>query len=379
MNVLGIEYRGTYSVVSLREGVYRPQLIGDGRRTLIPNAVGPGRLWGSEAGIHLNETPAPGPWLADCAAIFWQQLQRRVVRFLGGLQPAEHGCDCVIACAGTAEESSAVALLASAAGLPDATVVTPVQAAIALWLAGQINMSADEYTVAVVAVGDATAEATVFAVRTGLSPTILDAASGGILTGTGAGLWANKLLREVAAHLPDPISEDQGLSLWQAALEFGEGLRRAGATSLIRWSGPLEDRMVSPFRKSGEDLFDWPEMMDLTHWLSPAVQAGTRGLGRDQVDFLLVCGLGANWPLPAKAFLGLPEPIISADPAADIAIGATWWPVLTQESLAIQSSELAPPMRNSDVRFHPRMPLPGGMSDRELARLLADELDERQE
>ncbi len=377
MNVLGIEYRRAYTVVALREGSHPPRLVGDGRRAIIPNASGPGERWGSAAEDHCNDVPAPGPWLGDAAVDYWRGLGARIVRFLGGLQPVDHGYDCVIACSGAEAETRAVGALAQAGGLGAATIITPGQAALARWLAASAPTSTEERTVAVVTIGDATAEAAAFVARTGSRPALVASADGGTLTGVGASVWARRLLNEVAAQLPDPLDESLRLVLGQAALEFAGRLRQAGPTALLRWNGPLEDCLVSPLRLSAEDLFDWPEIAGLAHWLPTAVQEGLRRLGRARADVLVVAGLGAVWPLPATAFLGLPAPAVSADPGFDIALGATSWPRLLHgvTGLTPAPALALPSAFDGPIDLPMTAPaLPGGMSQTELSRLLDDEL-----
>jgi hypothetical protein len=353
MNVVGIEARRTLTVVGLREGVYPPRIVGDGKRAVIPNAVLPGRAWGSDAAAAGATAPvwegdsSSGPWLGLDAADFWTQLYARLVRFLGGLDPSAHGYRAVVAAAGSKGSPAAVAALARTAGFEDVTPISPPCAVLAGWLAARGDEPPGDQVVAVVTIGDTSAEAAAFAVRTGLQPVITAAAEVAALPGVGAAPWTAQVVAEVLGHLSEPAPEGIHLPLWQVALEFGMRLRRAGPRQMVRWFGPLEDRLMSPIRLSAEDFARWPGVSALCEWLPGAVPEATRTLGKSAPDVLLVAGVGAAWPLPARTFSDLPMPTISDDPAIDVALGATWWPRVAQ-------GQAAPTPMTARARIAPR-------------------------
>lgn len=378
MNVLGIESRHSYSVLALREGSHRPRLVGDGRRTVIPNAVLAGGGWGSDAIDQWDSTGAASPWLGAGAEEFWRRLHERLIRFLGGVTPSQYGCACVIACTGAASETGAVAALARSAGLEDVSIITPPQAAVARWLAGQTTGDAAARIVSVVTIGDATVDVAAFAVRIGAQPALLDAAHADTIPGAGAGVWVHKLVHDLSAHLPNAaLPAQRRLELWQASLEFAEHLRRAAPGALLPWRGPLEERLLTPFHLSADDVLDWPQMITLRQRLQPALDECLRRLGHTQADVTLVSGLGALWPLPLHYAR---TPVISVDPTGDIALGASAWPMLAREPIPLQESpacfigESVAQNLQDDPSFMPGPPLPG--IDTELSRLLDKELDE---
>ena len=86
METLGLEVRRGYTVAAFAERGHLPVIIGDGRRTVIPNAVRRG-TWGSAAAEHADaiwpdETSARGLSGPHLAA-FWGGLRARLRHFLG--------------------------------------------------------------------------------------------------------------------------------------------------------------------------------------------------------------------------------------------------------------------------------------------------------
>jgi hypothetical protein len=336
VNVIGIEWRRTYTVVALREGQHAPRLVGDGRRTVIPNAVGPGGAWGSDAaldGIFADwfGIPPAGPWTGALVEEFWQRLHDRLTRFLGVLDPAAAGYRTLIATPRLDRSPAAVAV-AQSAGFAGATAVTPTEAVVAGWLFQQGKALEQERTVAVVTVGDVSAEAAVYYVQTGAEPAIIASADGGVLEGTGCAYWTDRIIRAVESRLPEQLPAQLRLRLWQAAREFGARLRRSAPDIPIHWNGPLEDRLIDAVSVSADDFAEWPEVAALFQWAPSALGKAVKALGRSAPDVLLVAGAGADWPLPAVFSKELPPSVITDFPAADVARGAAWHPELRPHS-----------------------------------------------
>ena len=96
MNVIGIDYQQTLSVICLREGqeLIRFRTIGDGLCPIIPNALEK-EHWGSSALLVaspqdlLHGNPVQeDPWLDEPGAgLFWQGIARHLYSYLGQINP----------------------------------------------------------------------------------------------------------------------------------------------------------------------------------------------------------------------------------------------------------------------------------------------------
>lgn len=378
MNILGIEIRPTLAVLALREAPHRPRLVGDGRCSVIPLALGAGELWGSEAaaqpehgwdGVAPLVSPPP----------FWRRLGERMQRFLGVPANLTHGYRAVVA-SSPGSLGSPLEDLARAAGFDVMEVIAPPQAAVARWLAESSSAEDRERTVGVVTVGDVAAEAAAFVVRVGRFPSVVRAAFAEPLSGTGAGYWSRHVVAEVLGHAADDGVCESRFALWRSAMEFGERMRRAPPRRAVFWTGPLVEELISPVSFTVDDFVKWREVETFTDWLPRAVRDAARGLGLSRLDALLVGGAGAHWPLADEAWAGLPRPIISGDPSADVAAGATWWPLLRavarpRDSFPETPRPAPPRLAPEPVDFRRAAPhsLPG-LDPREFARLLDEQL-----
>jgi hypothetical protein len=327
--------------MALREGEHPTRLVGDGHRSVIPNAVVAGRSWGSAAAAEgafadWYGVPPAGPWLDRSASEFWGHLHARLTRYLGGLDPAAPGYQTVIVVPRTARPDAALAM-AQTAGFEGVMPVSSTEAAVAGWLVEQLRTPVQEKTIAIVALGDVSAEAAAFIVETGEDPAIVASTDAEMLEGSGSAYWVDRILRELDSRLSGAPSTRLRLPLWQAAREFGARLRRSALHAPVRWNGPLEDRLTYSFSLSAGEFAAWPEVMALAEWLPPAVERAVQALDRTAPDVLLVTGAGAEWPVPSSIFADLPVATISDRPAADIACGAVWHPEMQRRARAART------------------------------------------
>lgn len=387
MNIIGIEYRRIVTALGVREGDFRPHPVGDGRRLLIPNAVLPDGLWGSDAAAQPNGqawslNPAQDGF-GPAASPFWSGIRRRLTAFLGGIDPVEHDYRVVVAL-GDMECRTSLAALAREAGFNQAAIISAPQAALAGWLAQQPPTDGGERTIAVATLGDVSVEVGAFVVHTQAVDPIVAAADPVVLRGLGASYVVGRFLNELASLLPVAPPSHLMPVLWQLALEFGDRLRRAEERTLLRWHGPLQENLVTPLQLSRQDVAAWSEFQALADALPDALHQAVSSVRRPRADVLLVAGMGACWPLPPAAFSGLPTPLVSECPALDIALGATYWPLVCRAREAPMYPlldgdspySLALPNESLDEEFSASpAPLPGGLSADEFTQML-DEIQD---
>ena len=156
MNVIGIDYQQTLSTLALREGRGSAAVatsIGDGRRSLVPHAIGPTGVWGSDALRDAEPACAgpldplrDGPWLdSPAAGLFWQALYARLVSYLGRVRPtAASGYQVTVAMQGgdwDAARAGVQSLCAQAGaakndpdGLRETMIIPATEALLCRWL-----------------------------------------------------------------------------------------------------------------------------------------------------------------------------------------------------------------------------------------------------
>jgi hypothetical protein len=370
MNVLGIDYQQTLSVLSLREGrgLSAPTTsIGDGRRVLVPHAVTAARTWGSDALSSASETCLQpldpmhdGPWLdTPGAEVFWQGLYARLVRYLGRVKPTfANGYQTTIALQGgdwDAMASGVQRLCAQAgqpandaAGLREATCIAATEALLCRWLSapalfapvpdpdatraaarrkGEEALPA-ESVVAVVAVGDSSTLVGAYRVKRAPGGQWHIAARPADLQHIAVGLsgWQAHLLVEVSSRFREPCDANDTLELRDSALDFAWQITQASEVKELTWRGACQERMYAPLCLTRTECAHWPATQQMQASLPAALARAASALGRSvRLDRILVGGVGALWPFVGEIAGRVAPAWSSATPQTDIAFGAAAW------------------------------------------------------
>lgn len=370
MNVFGIDYGRTSSVIVLREGGTAIRSVGDGLRTVIPHSAvaSPGSAapyWGSHAALanvpglatcaptpravpvtpsqrqndgFLTQTPLssetraltfahllPGPWTTEPeASLFWSGLQDRLFRYLGRMAATEaNGYRVVVAISpGNQPDAPAViSRLAHGVGLQDIEIIRATDALVCRFIASPEGVRASGQTtplsVVAIALGDVATDISGYhLVLQSITNDLLGLRAERIESGFaslpfGSSHWLLRLVDDVHQHLREPLPPGQELLLQDAAREFGAALGRATTDdTLVSWNGPFRDRMYSPLRLHVQDcLRDWPEANGLVRDLPERIREAARkaGSGDDVPDILLLGGAGARWPFVLEAVRQIAE------------------------------------------------------------------------
>lgn len=376
MNVVGIEYRPTYTVAALREAAQPPRILGDGHRSVIPNCI-LGDSWGSEAAAT-TESSWNGVSTQQPNVEHWRRLHSRLKEFTGCSKIRSADFQTVLVLSDAIDQKR-LANLATQAEFRVDCVISPPQAAVASWLVRQASTPAAFRTVVAVTIGDISVEAAVFSVRIGDEPAISQSATVESCLHNGAGFWSQQLVKEILAHTAEQTEQLSGLHLWQAAMEAAQQMRLAPPESTVYWNGPLNSHWEIPSFTTDE-VFGWPKVAAFSNWLRSAMKKLLAAFRLSEPDVLLISGVGADWPLSAFALTDLP-PTVFSDPSTDIAIGATYWLSLPTVQPTKLTERSLPPAIEQAANHRP----PSGSSnegrpiqtgDSEFDRLLRDELND---
>lgn len=373
MSTIGIDYQRTVTILCLAEGqgaATRPRSVGDGLRSIIPNAVAADDLWGSKAINAGGSAPEPedGPWLAGPdAAQFWGHLFRRVYSFLGRIPPtAQRGYRFVagLQAADFSSASAGVERLCANAGFAAPTCINSTDALLSRHIAELQLRAAGDATIVTVVAGDTSTAVSSYRLNfDGALPRLIARDTTPRRLPYGQAHWTGRLLINLSDLFTEPIRSGFELALRDSALEFGSRLRRAPEGRAIGWTGPLRDKLYSPLDLTLADCCAWPEAVPVIDRLPDLIRDSIASLGRPgRPDIILVGGIGAIWPFAGVAASTVGRVVQSDHPEEDVARGAAWWP----EVEAVWSdSQLPMPTSLPDVP----MPdwLSGGPSD-----LLAD-------
>lgn len=312
METLGLEVRRGYTVVAFAERGYRPVLIGDGRRTVIPNAVRRGE-WGSAAAAeHADavwpDESSPRGLSGPHAAAFWQGLRGRLKHFLGVGDGTLSALPVVVACGD--EDVGDLREPLAAAGFTDLTFASPPAAAVS----AMPSADGAEVTHRVVCVGDVSAEVAAFRVRSG--GTVRASSQVRTLAGVGAAYWVRALAGDLdAVRAAD--GEWNRLRLWQSMFELAAALDRNTPDRPRRWTGAHAEELVTDVTFRANRLDRVAEHIALVRWAEQAL-ADCSAEVSGPVAGTWVAGVGSVFPLgwPVKV---TPLP----DPAHAVAVGAS--------------------------------------------------------
>jgi hypothetical protein len=371
MNVIGIDYQQTLSVLALHEGrgdAAAVTSIGDGRRIIVPHAVLQTGGWGSDALREPNGTCLQpldplrdGPWLdAPGAGLFWQGLYARLVGYLGRVKPTlANGYRIAIALQGadwSAAQTGVLSLCAQAGlgkndpgGLREAVAIPATEALLCRWLAGPADFAPtldpdeadssalraaerttlpDEAWIGVVAVGDSSTLVGAYRIERDRSGHARIAARPEVLQHLPVGLsvWQGRLLREVTSRLSEASQSGVPVEVRDAALDFAWQLTRASAYQELTWQGAGHERMYASLCLTRAECERWPEAVALQSALTQALTraAGSGGKAR-RIDRILVGGIGALWPFAAGIARRVAPVWSTTTPQTDIAFGAASW------------------------------------------------------
>jgi hypothetical protein len=370
MNIIGIDYQQTHSVICLREGgaiTSHPDSVGDGLRHLIPNAVFQDGVWGSRAMLRTDAgriagdaLSGNGPWLAAPAAILWQGMRDRLYSYLGRMNPGpENGYQVVVGIQALNQEESAAAVkrLCSGAGLEETTVVAATHALLCRWMAEAASNPNNHPTVIAVAVGDSSTTVTAYRVRmsSGLYPFVTSVSRTIYLGNGGHLLWTAKTIDLVQArfreHFDEFLPPGYDLNMRDAVLRFAAQLSRAEANQQIEWTGLFREKLYSTFRLARKECERWPEVVAFRQSLSAAIADAAGEVCRNrEPEVIAVGGVGAIWPF-ATDLASTSKALVwrSESPQEDVACGAAWWPEAGERSAEVLSTG-GPPVRGSVLR-----------------------------
>ncbi|MEU5531734.1 hypothetical protein [Streptomyces sp. NPDC020362] len=323
--VLGIDLQYARSVVALREGrpgAARLSLLGDGRRTLIPNARADD-AWGSAAAEQLlGDGPATAERLLAWRSDPWSEgflrgMHRRTARYLGlaGTTPAL-GCHTVV-CTGPGTPADAEQRCEES-GLGRPSRIGAADALVCRWLAESDAVPSERATVLAVVCGERWTVLAPYQVANADGQPLLDRRAADAVHAAGAGAWTDLVAQEVLARCDPGTPAHELLALLDAALECA-GLLDAEA--VVPWYGPLADRMFTPLALHRDELAGRPEVAGTVS----EVQALAEGAA-PQAQLVLLGGVGGVWPYLRDALARLAPVWRSPAPAADLAAGAAYWP-----------------------------------------------------
>ncbi|MFF4038004.1 hypothetical protein [Streptomyces sp. NPDC001816] len=323
--VLGIDLQYARTVVALREGrpgAARLSLLGDGRRTLIPNACADD-AWGSAAAEQLlGDGPATAERLLAWRSDPWSQrflrgVHRRTARYLGlvGATPAL-GCSTVV-CTGPRTPADAEHRCQES-GLGRPSRIGAADALVCRWLAEGGAVPPDRATVLAVVCGERWTVLAPYQVAYADGQPLLDRRAVDAVHAEGAGAWTDLVAQEVLARCDEGSPARDLLALLDAALECA-GLLDAEA--VVPWYGPLADRMFTPLALHRDELAGRPEVAGTVSQVQALAEASA-----PDAELVLVGGVGGVWPFLRDALARLAPVWRSSAPAADLAVGAAYWP-----------------------------------------------------
>jgi hypothetical protein len=393
MNVIGIDYQQTLSVIALREGrgVSAPiTSIGDGRRVLVPHAVTSAGTWGSDALRDASATCyqpldplQDGPWLESPGAVlFWQGLYARLVSFLGRVKPnLANGYQTTIALQGEdwqAARSGVLSLCAQAGlskndsgGLREATFIPATEALLCRWLSAPSTFApvpdpdSDRPETSRKSSGELPTEAVITVVAAGDNSTLIGAyrvqrdyaghwhisERPATLQHLPIGLsaWQAHLLTEVCSRFSEECGPDSTPELRDSALDFAWQITQAAADKELTWRGAGQERMYAPLFLTHAGCARWPETQTLQTLLPPALNRAAAALGKSaRPDRILIGGVGALWPFAGEIANRVAPTWSSSSPQTDIAFGAAAWREvsgdilhLTAEDIRIEATHIA--------------------------------------
>jgi len=348
MNTFGIDYQQSLTVIALREeyeGRSVIRSVGDGSRSLIPNAVSLRGEWGSRAGKQPDvfaagvlEPTGDGAWLDDPGpGLFWHGLYSRLRSYLGRLDPLRrNGYRSVVALQGANWEADAhaVGALARAAGFEEIVVIPSTHALLCRWLSTTHSSLAEVPCVVAVAVGETSTQVCGFRIewsRPGTA-TIAAASIPSTLPRTGQAYWNQRLFTLLKERLSEDLLAGHDRALRDAAMRYAIRLSRTEAGQSAEWREVFEDRLYQPLLLSLDRCQSWPEASNLAAQMPNAVRAALRTISSPRPDVLVVGGVGTVWPFAEVIATGMGICPVwrSGAPEDDVAAGATRWGELCQ-------------------------------------------------
>ena len=342
MNTIGIDFQRCSTVVHVREGE-RTVAVGDGLRSHIPTAIAEPNLFGSaamlkECGIRFGDDPTRGePWPSrDAATEFFRGLRERLRLFLGRVEPSRAcGYGCIVSAEGLTDARFEASLrdVIRSAGFDNPVLLPATDALFARWLRSvdRSENAKPPRTVVVVAVGDTRAEIVVRSVEADAFGFIRSrvASRTATIKAVGHASCQERIMREIDRCLKEPLPTATRPVLHDAIVEFA--LRLSSRTSNDGlWNAPFRDRMYAPPSFTRSDVDVWSEARILRDRLPATIDEVLLDAGRSRADLLVLGGWGACWPHVEVAVGDIALIWTSADPTNDVALGAAWWPMLSE-------------------------------------------------
>jgi hypothetical protein len=328
-SAIGIDIQYSRSSVVLRETSGRGDriaVVGDGRRRLIPNAVGGGQ-WGSTAAEAVL-TAGSGPllrWLGDpWDEPFLRGLKGRLTGYLGAEPGPGHHMTLVVP---PEIPEARVADQCAAAGLRGIGRIDPADGLLCRWLAEPMA-DARSGPVAVIVLGEAYTAVAVYQVDRAASRPQIHRLTGALQPlPHGSGAWCLELARLVLDRVTEGTAPVDPLDVLDGVVEFGVTLAEGDSMRSTEWTGPLADRMFAPLRLTRAELLKWPGVRAVTDAL-PDLARTALDAAKVTPAHVITGGVGAVWPFYGEALQGLGKVWRSDTPEHDLAIGAVWWPEL---------------------------------------------------
>jgi hypothetical protein len=340
MNTFGVDYQPTVTVIALREegGDDRREAahvasVGDGIRSLIPNAISRDGAWGSRADGRVGAYLAPlgsGAWVEEPGArLFWNGLYSRLCSYLGRLAPIrKNGYRLAVALQGAnyRTEAHAVAALAAAAGFDEVMAIPATHALLCRWLASPTLEPKNKRVVVAIAVGEASTLVAGFRLEwdSRALPSIGSASAPVSIEGAGQAAWNRRLLDLVKNRLNEDPPPGFERTLQDAATRYAIRLAQSGDHLPVEWREIFEERLYSPLSLTYAECAAWPETVSFSKRLPDAVRGALRAIGSDAPEALVVGGLGSVWPFAERTAAALGPVWCSGAAGDDIAAGATW-------------------------------------------------------
>jgi hypothetical protein len=337
MNTFGIDYQPTVTMIALREDgreSLETASVGDGVRTMIPNVVAPGGLWGSGAEKRAGKVSAQAAdsaWIEEPGArFFWEGMYARLSSYLGRLAPLrKNGYRLSIALQGAnySTDAHAVAGLARAAGFDDFVLTPCTHALLCRWLASSALEVEPPRTIVTIAVGESSTMVSAFQIewRFRIAPAIQAASVPICLEESGFATWNGRLLELLRERSSEPPPEGQERALRDAAFRFAVRLEQAAENQRVEWFEMFADRLFAPLSLSYSDCIAWPEAVAFARQLPEAVCNSLRNIGSAKGDVLVVGGVGSVWPFAERITAKLGRVWRSGAAGDDVAAGATLW------------------------------------------------------
>ncbi len=391
MNVFGIDYQHTLSIICLREcntNFSKIHSVSDGISQVIPNTTTEDLLWGSSALKESEEVQRKwknrpilplSEQVRDIA--FWKGMFRRFYTHIGYLPPIQqNGYSSVVALQGFDFNEQATLLNETcvAAGFEGVKIIPSTRALLSRWLA-EGNCPLDKNcTITSVVVGDTSTTVSSYRILKSRDrvTSIIEEYPCLTIADVGQFYWVEKILDIVESSVGEPLPAKLLLKSWSAAIEIGAQLQQKNKSYRVAWSGPmlekLQNRSLLPSFTT-EECIKWPEVAVLLFSLPKIIKEATSLTGQSVPDLILMGGIGSVWPFAKDEVSSIAPMYLSLTPQEDIARGATWWPEFENNLRVISSRSSVNSNTINDVSYYSQTCVSDQMIDMKELSITNDE------